>query len=284
MSICNVERVLHLRVHVDWADVRAYHVHIVEVCVRSILQKPCPSGIEPYLSHWYRFAWPIHDLGAVKSKRTQSLRVLAIRAADRAQVANVIGTKDRIEGVDAITKQFDPSVVNIVRSTRAFAAPQVVLRDPVDDLARRRDDEENIEVPVFDYLGPTRLALHKNVRRISASKGGQAVRLWSGNVDKQLARGRNVWDIEDLIREPGESPFREGNQLHRHVYADDRNSRMDAVFDDVEIPIDVLPRADAVHDRGETNCHVRRNRISVTCHSNCHPDPPRARLRLRHRL
>ena len=41
----------------------------------------------------------------------------------------------RVEGVDPVAEQLDPAVVDVVRRARALAAPEVVLRRLVHDLA-----------------------------------------------------------------------------------------------------------------------------------------------------
>ena len=115
----DVVRVLHLRVHVDGPDVRAHHVDVVEVRVRPVLQQPRSAGLHPDLGHRHGLARPVDDLRAVERERAHGLRVLAVRAADRADVADVVGAQHRVEGLDAVAEQLDPAVVDVVRRRRS---------------------------------------------------------------------------------------------------------------------------------------------------------------------
>jgi hypothetical protein len=135
----------------------------------------------------------------------------------------------------------------------------VVLRRAVDDLALRRDDEEHVEEPFLHHLGPARLGLDDDVRVVEPGQRREPLRLRTRNVDEEIARRDHVRDVEDLVREAGQRAFCERDQLHGHVDPDDRDGRMDAVLDDPEVPLDVLPAADAVNDRRQPDRHVRRN-------------------------
>ena len=176
VAAADVVRVLHLRMEIDGADVRAEHVDAVEVRVGAVLEHPGAAAGVADAGHRHRLARPVDDLGAVHGERAHGLRVLAVRAADRPDVADVLGPQDGVEGVDPVAEELDPAVVDVVRGAGALAAPEVVLRRAVHDLALGRDHEEHVEVAVRDHLGPTGLALNDRGRRRSGGRARRAAR------------------------------------------------------------------------------------------------------------
>ena len=166
----------------------------------------------------------------------------------------------RVEGLDAVAEELHPALVDVVRRARALPAPEVVLGRAVHDLALRREHEQRVEEAIGHDLGPARLALHDDVGLVEARELGQPLALGARDVDEELARRRDVRDVEDLVREARERALRERDQLHRHVDADDRDRGVDGVLDDVEVALDVPALGDAVDDRREADRHVRRDR------------------------
>ena len=253
----DVERVLHLRVYVDGTHVGADHVDVVEVRVSAVLQQPRAARLWSCLRHRHGLARAVHDLRTVEGERPHRLRIFPVAAADGAQVADVSSAEDRVEGLDAVAEDLDPAVVDVVGRARPFSAPDVVLRRAMDHLALRRDDEQGVEETVRDHLGPARLALRHDVRLVVARQLSQTFRLRSRDVDEQLVCRGHVRNVEDLVRETGQRSLGEGDQLHRHVDADDRDGGVDGVLDDSQVPVDVASGADTVHDRRQADRQVR---------------------------
>src|SRR5207237_2006103 len=150
----DVEWVLHSRVHVDRPDVRADHIDVVEVCVSTVLEQPGTAEVSTGLSHRYRLARTVDDLRTVEGECADRLRILAVAAADGAEIADVVGAQHRVERVDAVTEQLDPAVEDVVRRTGTLTAPEMVLRRAMHDLAPRREDEEGVEEAIRHHLWP----------------------------------------------------------------------------------------------------------------------------------
>jgi hypothetical protein len=74
------------------------------VRVRAVLEQPRSARIEPDLRHRHRFTRPVDDFGAVECKRPHRLRVLAVAAANRPDVPDVLGPQDRVERLDAVAE------------------------------------------------------------------------------------------------------------------------------------------------------------------------------------
>src|SRR5258708_24931138 len=124
-----------------------------------VREQPRPGGLDRYVGDGHRLARAVDNLGAVERERAYRLWVFSVGAADRADIADVVGAQHRVERVDSVAEQFHPAVVYVMRNTRALAAPEVVLGRLVDDLTLPGDDEQGVEEAVVDYLGPARLAL-----------------------------------------------------------------------------------------------------------------------------
>ena len=240
--------------------------------VRAVLQQPRAAGLAG-LRHRHGLARPVDDLGAAERERAHGLGVLAVGAADRPEVADVVGAQHGVEGLDAVAEELDPAVVDVVRRARALAAPEVVLGRLVHDLALRRDHEQRVEEAVGHDLGPARLALHDDVGLVEPRELGQPLALLARDVDEELARRGDVRDVEDLVREPGQRALGERDQLHRHVDADDRDRGVDGVLDDVQIALDVTALGDAVDDGREADGHVRRDRGAFAHGRGCYAGP-----------
>ena len=262
----DVERVLHAGVEVHGADVGAEHVDAVEVRVGPVLEHPRPAARVADAGHGHRLARPVDDLGAVHRQRPHRLRVLAVGAADRAEVADVVGPEHRVEGVDPVAEDLDPAVVDVVRRARALPAPEVVLRGAVHDLALRRDDEEHVEVAVRDHLRPARLALDAEVDVVALRQAGEHLGLLSRDVDEEVAGGRDVGHVERLVGEAGEGSLGERDQPDRHVDPDHGHRRVDAVLDDGEVAGDVLALAHAVDDGREPDREVWSDWLRILGH------------------
>ena len=228
----------------------------------AVLDHPAAAARVRVAGHRHRLAGPVDHLGAVERQGADGLGVLAVAAADRADVADVVGAQDRVERVDPVAEQLDPAVVDVVRRAGALAAPDVVLRRAMHDLAGRRDDEQRVEEAVVHHLRPARLALDDDVGPVHLRQAGQPLGLRTGDVDEQLARGERVRQIEGLVGEAGEGALGEGDQLHRHVDVDHRHGGVNVVLDDVEVDLDVLSLGHAVDDRREADGHVRRDRLA----------------------
>src|SRR5215471_2603422 len=119
----------------DRPNVGTDHVDVVEVRVRAVLQQPGTAWFRPHLRHGHGFARPVYDLRPVECERSDRFRVFAVAAADRAQVADVLGAEDGVEGVDSRAKELDPAIVDVVGCAGALSTPDVVLGGAVDDLA-----------------------------------------------------------------------------------------------------------------------------------------------------
>ena len=197
-----------------------------------------------------------------------------------------VGAQHGVEGLDAVAEELDPALVDVVRRARALAAPEVVLGRAVHDLALRREHEQRVEEAVGHDLGPARLALHDDVGLVQARELGEPVALGARDVDEELARGRDVRDVEDLVGEAGQRALGQRDQLDGHVDADDRDRGVDRVLDDVEVALDVTALRDAVDDRREADCHVRRDRGAFAHGRGCYGGgaaacAPRVRARAR---
>src|SRR5262249_16673091 len=129
----------------------------------------------------------VDDLGAVERERAYRLWVLSVGAADCADIADVVRAQHWVERVDSVAKQLHPAVVNVMRDTRALAAPEVVLRRLVDNLTLPRDDEQGVEEAMVDHLRPARLALGHDVRIVLPGERGEPVCLRAWDVDEQVA-------------------------------------------------------------------------------------------------
>ena len=123
------------------ADVRTDHIDIVEMGMGPILKHPRAPAWITDVGHRHCLARPIDHLRPAKGERADGLWVFAVRTADRAEVSDVLGPEDGVEGVDPVSEQLHPSVVDIVRGARSLSAPHVVLRGLVHDLTLRRQDE-----------------------------------------------------------------------------------------------------------------------------------------------
>ncbi len=206
-------RVLHPRMQVHGADVRAEHVDGVELRVPSVLDSQVPPGIGPRGRHGHGLARPVDDLGAVEGQRAHGLRVLAVGAADGADVADVGRPQHRVERVDAVAEELDPAVVDVVRRAGALAAPEVVLRRLVHHLAARGDDEQRVEVAVVHDLGPARLALHDDVGVVELRGPRRGRSVSSPGMSMKRSRAAiTCGDVERLVGEAGQRALGEGDR------------------------------------------------------------------------
>ena len=210
--------------------------------------------------HRRGLARPVHHFGTVEGQCAHGFRILAIAAADRADVADVVGFQHRVKGLDAVAIQLDPAVVDIVRRAGALAAPDVILGGLVHHFAIGSDDEQRVEVAVGHDLRPARLALADDVGVVELRQPAQVFGLLTGDIDEQIARRHHVWQVEDLVGESGERTFGEGDDLHGHVDVDHRNRRVDHLLDVFEVVPDLFSFRDAVDDRRQTDGEVGCNR------------------------
>ena len=148
-----------------------------------------------------------------------------------------VGAQHGVEGVDAVAEELDPAVVDVVRRARALAAPEVVLGGLVHDLALRRDDEQRVEVAVRHHLGPARLALDDEVRLVVPRERAPAARVSSPGMSMKRSCAATTCGMSKASSvKPVSAPSASAISLHRHVDADDRHRRVDAVLDRVEVP------------------------------------------------
>ena len=111
----DVNRMFHSWMQINRANIGANHVEAVELRMSPVLDHPAASARVGVPCHWHGFARAITDFSPIQRQCTNRLRILAVAATDRADIADVIRFEDGIESFDTLPKQLHPSIVDVVR-------------------------------------------------------------------------------------------------------------------------------------------------------------------------
>jgi hypothetical protein len=121
---------------------------------------------------------------------------------------------------------------------------------PENDLPARVDDEADVEVAVLQ-VGMARLGLGHDERAVLLGDLAEGFRLLAGNVDRALARERDVVEIEHLVVEGLQRAFGKGDQPDGQIQARQPRRGLHQVRQVVDVDLDVCALPDAAHGRDQ---------------------------------
>src|SRR6185312_17556787 len=102
-------------------------------------------------------------------------------------------------------------------------------------------------------------------RVVAAGEGGEEIGLRAGDVDRALARERDVVEVQHLVVERLQPAFGDGDQADGQVEAGQPRRGLEQLGDVVEVALDVGARADAADAGDQADGGVRlRHRASLS--------------------
>ena len=123
------------------------------------------------------------------------------------------------------------------------------------DGAIRIDDKADIEEPIGPIL-VTRLGLRHDESAPAAREPPDTVGLRTRNINGAGPRELGVVDVENLVVEPLQCAFWNGNEADGNVEAGQPKRRLDQAFEMLQVFGDVIAATDAPKGRDQPDCGI----------------------------